>query len=275
MLDKLNEAKRFLLSRCKDFPKTTVVMGSGMSTVLSDLEVETEIGFNEIPHVPGVTVEGHSGRIKIGRLGKARIAVSQGRLHFYEGHSIQTVVFPFRAMGLAGAETFILTNAAGGMHPEMKPMSLLLIKDHINLTGENPLVGPNIAELGPRFPDMTHIYDLELRATFESAAKRIGLPLSQGVYVGLRGPSYETPAEIRMFRQMGGDVVGMSTVPEAIALRHMGKQVVAISCITNLAAGVTGEILNHNEVLDNAKHAHQGLAKLLKEAILSMEEKNG
>ncbi len=274
MLDKLNEAKRFLISKFGTFPKTVVVMGSGMSSVLSEIEVEAEIGLGDIPHVPGVGVEGHSGRVIVGRLGGSRIAVSQGRIHFYEGHSMATVVFPFRAMGLAGADTFLLTNAAGGLRAEIPPKSLLLISDHLNLMGSNPLHGPNIAELGPRFPDMSYVYDPEIRSLFQDAAKKIGVPLLQGIYVGLQGPAYETPAEVRLYRQLGGDVVGMSTVPEAMALRHMGKRVAGISCVTNSAAGVSNELLTHAEVLENAKQVHSSLARLLKEVIVSLEHTN-
>jgi purine-nucleoside phosphorylase len=267
MMEKIKEARDYLLSQCADFPKTVIVMGSGMSSVLSEMPVEKEIAFKDIPNVPSVSVEGHTGKIKIGKIGNQRIAISQGRLHFYEGLPMSTVVLPFRAMALAGADTFILTNAAGGIHPERKPMSLLLIRDHLCLMGTNPLIGPNLPELGPRFPDMTQIYDAELRAIFSRAAKTVGIDLPEGIYVAIHGPSYETPAEIRMYRMLGGDVVGMSTAPEAIALRHMGKRVVGISCITNLAAGIGGEVLTHSEVLENAKHAHSRLGMLLKEAI--------
>lgn len=275
MLSKLNEARDFLLSECPDFPKIVVVMGSGMSSVLSGIEVEKEILFKDIPHVPSVSVEGHTGKILVGLLGKQRIAVSQGRLHFYEGLSMPTVVLPFRAMAMAGAETFVLTNAAGGIHPDWPPSSLMLIRDHLCLMGSNPLIGPNLSQLGPRFPDMTEVYSAALRSIFSDSAKRLAIPLYDGVYVAIHGPSYETPAEIRMYRSFGGDAVGMSTAPEAIALRHMGKQVVGISCITNLAAGVGSGTLNHTEVLDSAKQAHGRLNALLQDAISRIGELNG
>jgi len=272
VLEKLNEAKKYLLSQCKSFPETVVVLGSGMATVLSEMQVEEEISFDQIPHVPGVTVQGHVGKLKIGKLDDRPIAVLQGRLHYYEGHSIQTVVFPFRAIALAGAKTFVLTNAAGGMNPSLKPASLLLVKDHINAMGVNPLTGPNIEELGPRFPDMTYLYDPEIRRIIQAAAKDLRIDLPQGVYVAIHGPSYETPAEIQMYRQWGGDVVGMSTVPEAIALHHMGRRVAAVSCITNMGAGLTGETMNHQEVLDNAKQTHSSLSALLRASIRMMGE---
>ncbi len=272
MLKKLKDAQSFLMKECDSFPDTVIVMGSGMSGVLSDLEVEAEISFGEIPHMPQATVEGHMGRLSIGKLAGRRVAISRGRIHYYEGHPIQMVVFPFRAMALAGAKNFFLTNAAGGLHPEMKPSSLLLIRDHLNLMGTNPLFGANLAELGPRFPDLTYLYDLQLREIFKKAAAKNGIALPEGVYVGAHGPSYETPSEIQMYRKLGGDVVGMSTVPEAIALRHMGCRVAAVSCITNLAAGVTGETMNHEEVLEAARSAHQILGKLLHDAVAGLGE---
>jgi purine-nucleoside phosphorylase len=275
VLSKLNEARDYLISQCPDFPKIVVVMGSGMSSVLSDIVVEKEILFKDIPHVPPVSVEGHTGKIRIGLLGKQRIAVSQGRLHFYEGLSLPTVVLPFRAMAMAGADTFILTNAAGGIHSDWPPSSIMLIRDHLCLMGSNPLIGPNLAELGPRFPDMTEVYSESLRAVFRDSAKRLGVSIYEGVYVAIHGPSYETPAEIRMYRLLGGDAVGMSTAPEAIALRHLGKRVVGISCITNLAAGVGSGTLDHAEVLDNAKQAHGRLNALLQDAIDGIGEMNG
>jgi purine-nucleoside phosphorylase len=275
VLEKLKAAEAFLRQRCGTFPDTVVVMGSGMAGVLSDLEVETEFSFRDMPHMPGVTVEGHSGTVSVGKLAGKRIAVSRGRIHYYEGHPMQMVVFPFRAMALAGARDFILTNAAGGIQPTMKPSSLLLIRDHLNLMGSNPLFGPNLAELGPRFPDISRLYNPQLREVFRRAAAKLKIDLPEGVYVAVHGPSYETPAEIIMYGKMGGDVVGMSTVPEAIALHHMGKRVVAISCITNLAAGVTGDTMNHQEVLDNAKLAHTNLGNLLREGIASMGSNGG
>ncbi len=270
MLEQLEAAKKFLLSRCGSFPKTVIVMGSGMSSVLSEVVTEVEIPFADIPHVPKVSVQGHSGRIKIGTIGKTRVALSQGRLHYYEGLSMSTVVLPFRAMALAGADNFILTNAAGGMRPDLNPPSFMLIRDHINLMGSNSLMGPNL-DFGPRFPDLTNLYDPVVNEVFKKVAQKNGIKLHEGVYVATHGPSYETPAEIRMFRQMGGDVVGMSTVPEAIALKHMGKRVNALSCVTNLAAGVSDEPLNHEDVLSYAQQAHSTLGILLRETLLALE----
>lgn len=261
LMSKLAEATAALQKRCPNFPKVTIVLGSGLGTLFDELECELEIPFEEIPHLKKATVEGHPGRLTIRRQGTSRFACMQGRLHFYEGHSMQDVVFPYRALALAGCETFVLTNAAGGMHAEMTPGDLVVLTDHINLTGTNPLIGPNEKDLGPRFPDLCNMYDSELRRQFLAAADKNGVKLRQGVYVGLLGPSFETPAEIRMLKVMGGDVVGMSTVPEAIALRHMGKKLLGISCVTNLASGIAGAELDHNSVMAVAKKSHPGLQK--------------
>lgn len=269
---RLEEAKTVLLRRCPRFPKCVVVLGSGLSALLQDLEIEQEIPFSQIPNLKNVSVEGHVGRLLIGNLKGSRIACMQGRLHFYEGHSMEDVVFPFRLFALCGAEIFFITNASGGVHAKMKPMDLLLIEDHINLMGTNPLIGPNHDFLGPRFPDMTKIYDLELRKIVEKKARAMKVRLHKGVYVGIHGPSYETPAEIRFYKSIGADVVGMSTVPEAIAINHMKKRVVAISCITNLAAGVGKKPLVHSEVLENAKKVHGKFARLVAESLKEMQK---
>ena len=267
LLQRLNEAGAALQQRCAQFPKIVIVLGSGLSDLLNDMEIETEIAFNALPHVKTATVEGHKGRVLVGKLAGTRVACMQGRLHFYEGHSMDEVVFPFRLFARAGAEIFVLTNASGGLHPDMKPLDFCLIRDHINLMGTNPLIGKNVEELGPRFPDMSQLYDPALSKILEESARDLGIPLRQGVYVAIHGPSYETPAEIRMYRSLGGDIVGMSTVPEAVALYHMRKRVVGLSCITNLAAGVTKEELVHSEVLENAKTAYPSFSRLIKEAI--------
>lgn len=272
LLSKLDEAKSSLKQRCSNFPKFVIVLGSGLAGLLDSMEVETEIPYSQIPNMKGVSVQGHVGKLVIGSLGGVRVACMQGRIHYYEGHAMEDVVFPYRAFALAGAEVFFLTNAAGGLKPTMKPADLLLIEDHINLTGTNPLIGKNIEELGVRFPDMTNVYDPKLRAIVEKKAKSLKIPLKKGVYLGLHGPSYETPAEIRFYKKMGVDVVGMSTVPEAIALNHMKKRVVAVSCITNLAAGVTKKALVHDEVLESAKKVQKAFSKLVIESIKEMNK---
>jgi purine-nucleoside phosphorylase len=267
LVDQLEETKRYLLANCGPLPKVSIVLGSGLSELLREMTIESEVPYSEIPHVKRATVEGHAGKLVVGDLKGTRVACMQGRLHFYEGYSMHEVVFPFRALAYSGVETFLVTNAAGGLREDMKPMDLCLIRDHINLTGTNPLIGKNEEKLGPRFPDMSDIYDKGLRARIKALAERLGVDLKEGVYVGFHGPSYETPAEIRMCRQMGGDVVGMSTVPEAIALRHMGKRVVGISFVSNLAAGVTDQHLVHSEVLENAKRGYGNFSRFVIEVL--------
>lgn len=264
---KLEEAQAGLRKLCPDFPKIVITLGSGLAGLIADIERETEIEFPAIPHVKALSVPGHVGKIVIGRLGGVRVAAMQGRLHYYEGHTLDEVVFPFRVFALAGAELFFLTNATGGIHPDMKPTDLMLIRDHVNLMGGNPLVGRNDERLGARFPDMSAVYDSELSDLLREHARKLAVPLREGVYVAILGPSYETPAEIRMFRAIGADVVGMSTVPEAIAMRHMGKRVVGISVITNLAAGVHQGTLEHEEVLEQAPKVYGTLGRLIKDTL--------
>ncbi len=261
--EQLEEARAMLLRRVPNFPKIGVVLGSGLSGILESLKIEAEIPYSEIPHMKNVSVVGHKGSLVVGSLDGVRLACMRGRLHFYEGFSMSEVVFPLRALARCGADIFILTNAAGGVHGDMKPMDLMLVKDHINLMGTNPLVGPNDSRLGERFPDMTQLYDPELREIILGVAETEGIALRQGVYLAIHGPSYETPSEVRSYRAMGCDVVGMSTVPEAIALRHMGKRVVGISCITNLASGVGGATLDHSEVLQAGAKVTERFQRLL------------
>jgi len=265
LIQKLEESCRAVQALCPNFPKVVIVLGSGLAGLLDEMKIEIDIPFSSIPHLKQATVEGHVGRLVIGKLGAARVACMQGRLHLYEGLSMEDVVFPYRVFALAGAESFLLTNAAGGLHGNVKPPALVLIRDHINMMGTNPLVGKNEEKLGVRFPDLTHLYDPKLRKTVADTARRLGIELGEGVYVATHGPSYETPAEIKMYRVLGGDVVGMSTVPEAIAVHHMGKRVVAISCVTNLAAGVTDQPLEHSEVLENAKKIYSRFSALVRE----------
>src|SRR3989338_5774610 len=222
LLQKIEESKRFLSEQVGDFPKTLVVTGSGLAGLVENMEREKEIAYSHIPHFRHSTVKGHPGYLVIGKTGGERIALMHGRLHYYEGYSMEDVVFPFRVLASCGVSVFLLTNASGALHPGIEPTNLVLLTDHINLMGTNPLVGHNYEELGVRFPDMTQLYDPALNTLAKECAQRLGVPLKDGVYVGLHGPSYETPAEIRMYRALGGDLVGMSTVPEAIAIHHMG-----------------------------------------------------
>jgi purine-nucleoside phosphorylase len=251
--EKVNQTALFLKKWATEVPKVAIVLGSGWSTLVDSIQVTSTLSYNDIPGFNPVGVEGHKGTLVLGRLSGVPVFVMQGRYHFYEGHPWDEVVLPHRSLAVLGVENFILTNAVGGLNPKFKPSELVLIKDHLNLTGSNPLIGKNLPEWGPRFPDMTEVYDSHWRRMFSESARKLKIPLSEGVYVGLQGPAYETPAEVRMYQMLGGDVVGMSTVPEAICLRHMKKKVVGISCVTNPAAGlVTGE-LDHKDVLESAE----------------------
>lgn len=243
-------------------PKIAVVLGSGLSGILP-LEKERVKKFTEIPGFPRPTVEGHAGEVAVGVLGGKEVLVQRGRIHYYEGYDLSEVVFPVRAYALAGVKILVLTNAAGGIRFGFFPGDLVLIYDHINFLGANPLRGANIAELGPRFPDMSAAYDPELRKLAREVGAELGIALKEGVYIAALGPSYETPAEIRAFRAWGADLVGMSTVPEAIAARHAGMRVLGISVVTNFAAGVSPQPLSHEEVLAVTKAKAAELGRLL------------
>jgi len=252
--------------RCGSPPSIAVVLGSGLGEFAASLEGAVSIPYADLPHWPRSTVVGHEGRLVVGNRRGRRVAALAGRAHFYEGHDLPAVVFPVRVLGRLGVKQLVLTNAAGGINTAFSQGALMVIDDHINLLG-NPLVGPNDDRFGPRFPDLTEVYSRRLRAVADEAAAAAGVPLVHGVYVGVVGPSYETPAEIRALRAIGADAVGMSTVPEAIAARHMGLDVIGISCITNMAAGVLPRPLVHDEVLETARRVRGAFAALL-EAII-------
>lgn len=270
----IEEAAAFLTKRCGRLPKFAMVLGSGLNPVADKVQVETEVPYSEIPHCPRSNVSGHAARLIVGKLDGHRVVVLQGRMHFYEGHSLPKVVFLSRAVARAGSGLFLLTNAAGGLHKGVAPGDLMMITDHLNLMGANPLVGPNIQELGTRFPDLVDLYSASARECFQLASKETGVALKSGIYVALNGPSYETPAEVRMYRMLGGDAVGMSTAPEAIALRHMGAKVVGMSCISNLAAGVSDTPANHEEVLETGAAVSGAVSKLLKSALKHLEQRH-
>ncbi|MCL1906164.1 MAG: purine-nucleoside phosphorylase [Clostridiales bacterium] len=263
---RVEEAAAYLSAR---LPKadTAVVLGSGLGALAEMLESPIAIPFADIPHFPQATVKGHSGTLYAGNLHGRPLLIMGGRLHFYEGHSLSRVVFPVRLLAALGIEKLILTNAAGGINTAFAPGSLMLIRDHINLMGSNPLIGPNQEEWGPRFPDMCRVYHESLAEIALQEAKRLDIALHEGVYIAFTGPSFETPAEIRLARLLGADAVGMSTVPEAIAARHIGLKLLAISCISNAAAGISGAELNHQEVLDAGKRAGQQFTALLNAVI--------
>jgi purine-nucleoside phosphorylase len=247
-------------------PKVAVILGSGLSGILS-LENERKKSFAEIPGFPKPTVEGHVGEVAVGKLGGKEVLVQRGRIHYYEGYDLSDVVFPVRAYALAGVKILIVTNAAGGIRYGFFPGDLVLISDHINSLGLNPLRGPNLERLGPRFPDMSQAYDPWLRKLAREVAAELGITVKEGVYLMAPGPSYETPAEIRAFRALGADLVGMSTVPEVIAARHAGMRVLGISVVTNFAAGVSERPLSHEEVLQVTKEKAAELGRFLSNLI--------
>ncbi len=260
MMESLRAAAEFL--RKLGEPTVAVVLGSGLGDVLP-LEGERVVAFTEVPGFPSPTAPGHKGEIAVGKLGGTEVLVQRGRLHYYEGYSPEEIVFPVRAYALLGVRVLVLTNASGGIAEGLAPGDLVLIRDHINMLGFNPLRGPNPDELGPRFPDMTHAYDPELREIAHGVAQELGIELREGVYLATMGPTYETPAEIKAFRTLGADLVGMSTVPEVIAARHAGLRVLAISCVTNLAAGIAKHPLSHEEVLEIGRRKAAELGRLL------------
>ncbi len=260
-------AASFIRGKSSAIPTIAVILGSGLGDFASSLGNAVSIPYEELPHWPAATVVGHEGRLAIGDVAGRPVAALAGRAHFYEGHDLRTVTFATRVLGMLGVKILILTNAAGGVNTRFKPGTLMVIDDHINLIGGNPLVGPNDDRFGSRFPDMTEVYSKRLRRVADEAAGDLGVPLEHGVYVVWHGPSYETPAEIRYLRMIGADAVGMSTVPEAIVARHMGVEVLGISCITNLAAGVLPQPLNHEEVLDTARRVRGQFTGLLQAII--------
>ncbi|MBI5495946.1 MAG: purine-nucleoside phosphorylase [Deltaproteobacteria bacterium] len=264
--DQIQSAVAFLADRLGGLPPTVgVVLGSGLGGFADQLEGAVRVPYATIPHFPVSTVEGHRGQMVAGSVNGRAVLCMQGRVHGYEGYDPTGVVFPARVLIRAGVRTMVLTNAAGGIHEDWQPGDLMVITDHINLTGRSPLTGPNDVRLGPRFPDMSHVYPAELQEVAHRAAKGMGLTLRSGVYLGLNGPQYETPAEIRMARTLGADAVGMSTVHEAIACSHLGVPVLGISCITNLAAGISKVALSHTEVKDVANAVESRFVGLLRD----------
>src|ERR1700675_4940117 len=264
-------AAQSILQRTPLRPRIGLVLGSGLGSFAESLADAVRIPFHEIPAFPRSTAIGHAGQLVIGTAGTVPVAVMQGRAHLYEGYSAQQVAFPMRVFGRMGIRAVILTNAAGGINLTYKQGALVLIGDHINLQGNNPLVGPNDDRFGVRFPDMTHAYDRSYRAMARDEAHKLGMTLHEGVYAALLGPSYETPAEIRYLRTIGADLVGMSTAFEVIAARHMGLKVLAISCITNMAAGILDQPLSHEEVMETGERVKSGFEALLQAVLPRME----
>lgn len=248
-------------------PRVAIVLGSGLGDYAQQIRVEKEIPYSEITGFPVSTVPGHDGKFIFGYVDSVPVVCMKGRVHYYEGYDVSDVVLPTRLMKMLGAEILFLTNAAGGVNTSFHAGDLMLIKDHISVFAPNPLIGPNIDELGTRFPDMTHIYDVDLQKTIRKVAKENGIYIQEGIYTQLTGPSYESPAEIRMLRMMGADAVGMSTVVEAIAANHCGMKICGISCISNLAAGMSESPLSHKEVQEAADMAAPNFKKLVTEAV--------
>ncbi|WP_017755659.1 purine-nucleoside phosphorylase [Calidifontibacillus oryziterrae] len=262
--ESIKKAVTYIQSKINDAPKVGLILGSGLGVLAEEIENPVNIPYEEIPEFPVSTVEGHKGQLVIGKLQGIQVITMQGRFHFYEGYSLDKVTFPVRVMKAIGVEKLIVTNAAGGVNTSFEPGDLMIIKDHINFTGQNPLIGPNDLELGVRFPDMSEAYSGKLRTVAKQVAASLNIPIKEGVYFGNTGPSYETPAEIRMTRILGGDCVGMSTVPEVIVARHAGIEVLGISCISNMAAGILDQPLSHEEVIETTEKVKQQFLTLVK-----------
>jgi purine-nucleoside phosphorylase len=258
-------------SRVGEDVRVALVLGSGLGAFADTLEDAQPIDYAEIPGFARPTVEGHAGRLVVGRVEGVTVAAMQGRFHFYEGYTLEEVTFPVRALGLLGVRSLLLTNASGGLNNSFSEGSLIVISDHLNLMGTNPLLGNNDARFGPRFPDMSAVYDHEYQDIAINEAHEMGLELRRGIYAALSGPSYETPAEIRMLRLLGADAVGMSTVPEAIVARHMGLRVLGLSCITNMAAGVLDKPINHEDVIETGARVRETFAELLRRVIPKLQ----
>ena len=270
--DQVTAAAEFIRTKSPEIPKIAVVLGSGLGEFASSLTNAVSLAYEAIPNWPASRVVGHEGRLVVGDVAGRRVAALCGRAHVYEGHDLGAVTFATRALGVLGVKTLILTNAAGGVNTGFAPGGLMVIDDHINLIGGNPLIGPNEEPFGPRFPDMTEVYSSRLRRLADESAAALGFSLQHGVYAAWHGPSYETPAEIRYLRTIGADAVGMSTVPEAIVARHMGMDVLGISCITNMAAGMLPQRLKHEDVLETARRVQGRFIALLRGIITKIHE---
>jgi purine-nucleoside phosphorylase len=267
LIFKINEAKDYIQKQIDYTPEIGLILGSGLGVMGEEVENKIIINYSDIPNFPVSTVEGHKSRFIFGTLNNKKVAVMQGRFHFYEGYKMQEVVFPVWVMKALGISKLIVTNAAGGVNESFTPGDLMLINDHINFAGTNPLMGQNIEEFGPRFPDMSNAYNKDFLAIAKKCAENNDISIQEGAYMMFTGPNYETPAEIRMSRVLGGDAVGMSTVPEVMAANHSGMKVLGISCITNMAAGILDQPLNHHEVMDTAEKVKTKFITLVKEII--------
>ncbi|EXJ24199.1 Purine nucleoside phosphorylase [Alkalibacterium sp. AK22] len=268
-LKAIENAAAYLKNKGVKKPEIGLILGSGLGELADEATNSVAIPYEDIPGFPVSTVEGHAGKLVYGSLGGRKVLAMQGRFHFYEGYGVKEVTFPVRIMKALGVTSLVVTNAAGGVNETFTPGDLMIITDHINLTGDNPLLGPNNSEMGPRFTDMSVAYDKDYQVVVEKVAEKHGIPVQKGVYLGLTGPTYETPAEVRMVRTLGGDAVGMSTVPEVIVARHAGLRVAGVSCITNYAAGMQ-ETLNHDEVVEVTTRVRDSFKTLVKEVITQL-----
>ena len=273
LYERAEHATRVIRSRISVEPRIALVLGSGLGSFADDFEEAVAIPYEEIPGFVRSTAQGHAGRLVIGKIDTVPVLAMQGRVHYYEGYSLEEVTFPVRTFGLLGVKTLVLTNAAGGINVQLTQGALMVLSDHVNLMGVNPLRGPNDERFGPRFPDMSAVYSPELQELVIDEARAIGVEVRRGIYGGLSGPSYETPAEIHLLRALGADAVGMSTVPEAIVARHMGLEVLGISCITNMAAGISDEPINHEEVMATGDRVRETFAELLRRVIGSINSR--
>ena len=270
MYKKLEKCLKSIREKTDFKPEKAVILGSGLGDYAEKIQIEKIVKYTDIEDFPVSTVQGHKGQFVFGYVEDVPVVLMQGRVHYYEGYSMQDVVLPTRLMGMMGAKKILLTNAAGGVNPSFRPGDFMLITDHITTAVPSPLIGPNIEELGTRFPDMSEVYSRRLREVIRASAEKCGIGLQEGVYVQFTGPAYETPAEVRMAAIWGGDAVGMSTACEAMAARHMGIEVCGISCITNMAAGISKQELNHKEVQETADRVAKSFKKLVTEIIAGM-----
>ncbi|MCI6811114.1 MAG: purine-nucleoside phosphorylase [Lachnospiraceae bacterium] len=271
--EKLTGCYSSIRSRIDFVPQVAIVLGSGLGDYGKEIRVEAELSYAEINGFPVSTVPGHAGKFIFGFVGETKVVCMQGRVHYYEGYPISDVVLPARLMKMLGAKILVLTNASGGINPSFAAGDFMMLTDHISLFAPNPLVGPNIEELGTRFPDMTSVYDGELQEILAQTAKENGIELKKGIYAQLTGPSFESPAEIRLLHQLGADAVGMSTVVEAIAANHMGMRICGISCVCNLAAGISPNPLTHEEVQEAARIAAPQFKQLLTQSVIKFGER--
>ncbi|MFW6207986.1 MAG: purine-nucleoside phosphorylase [Spirochaetota bacterium] len=268
--DKIQAAADYIRGKVKRIPRTALILGSGLGVLAEEVQDPVSIPYSEIPHFPVSTAPGHAGVFTAGTLEGQEVIVMGGRFHYYEGYDMDSIAFPIRVMKSLGVDTLLLTNAAGGVNEEYKPGDLMIITDHLNMVGQNPLRGPNDEQLGPRFPDLSTLYNPELSGMLEATAKENGIDYQKGVYAWMSGPSFETPAEIRMLRSIGADAVGMSTVPEAITAHHCGIRVAGVSCISNMAAGVLDQPITQEEVFEVAKLVRERFSLLIRQTLSRM-----